>query len=67
MPVIRIDEKGNDIQKVTRRKNAKRALSVSIGIYAVALCTFFLYDNMLGLVLSTLPATILSGLNLVDD
>ena len=82
MPIVRIDNDGNDIEKLIQEKKEaqesidktrreiqkKRHLALSKTIiavtYAAASATFFLYSENLGIFLATVPATVLSFLNL---
>ena len=85
MPIIRIDDEGNNIQEIEdkrrleqealrdarrelrRKKAGKSALKVSILFYSLAVFAFMSYDHHIGIFLATVPATVLSALNLLKD
>ena len=85
MPIVRIDDEGNNIQEIEdkkreealalqearrqirRKKAGKTALRVSLLCYGVAAAAFLFYDQAAGIFLATIPATVLSGLNLLQD
>lgn len=71
MPIIRLDNEGNDIEsleaKAKRKKNAFAAILVSSVGLTASVITFFAHSEQLAILLSVWCVGLLAGLNLIDD
>jgi uncharacterized membrane protein YjfL (UPF0719 family) len=67
MPIVRVNDKGDKIAEIKRKRNTKIAAAVALVGSVVSFALFFFHSAEAGIFAGLWPATIVSVLNLVDD